>query len=62
MSQINDLQQELQSVRLSVWCNHLALQYCWDMHVTFGLSQNLVNKTCQCVHNTCETHFRALLI
>jgi hypothetical protein len=31
-------------------------------HVTFGLSQDLVNETCHCVPNACEVHFRALLI
>jgi hypothetical protein len=23
-------------------------------HVTFGLSQDLVNETCDCAYNTCE--------
>jgi len=31
-------------------------------HVTFGLSQDLVNETCHCAYNTCEIHFRPLLI
>jgi hypothetical protein len=30
--------------------------------VTFGLSQDLVNETCHCAYNTCEIHFRTLLI
>jgi hypothetical protein len=32
MSQIKDLQEELLSVKASVCCKQLALQYCWDMH------------------------------
>jgi len=30
-------------------------------HVTFGLSQDLVNETCHCAY-TCEIHFRTFLI
>ena len=59
---IKELHQELQAVKVSVCCKHLALQYCWDMHATFGLSWELVNETCLCAYNTCEIHFRALLI
>jgi hypothetical protein len=62
MRQVKDLQDELQSVKVSVCCKHLALQYYWDMHGTFGLSPDLVNETCQCAYSTCEIHFRALLI
>jgi hypothetical protein len=29
---------------------------------TFGMSQDLMNETCQCAYNTCEINFRALLI
>jgi hypothetical protein len=62
MRQVKDLQEEMQSAKVSVCCKHLAVQCCWDMHGTFGLSWDLVNETCQCAYSTCEIHFRALLI
>ena len=30
-TQNKELQQELQSVKVSVCCLHLALRYCWDL-------------------------------
>jgi hypothetical protein len=32
------------------------------VHVTVGLSQDLVNETCDCAYNNCKMNFRALLI
>jgi len=31
-------------------------------HVTFCLSRDIVNETCQCPYNTWKVHFRALLM
>ena len=55
MTQIKDLQNELQSAKVSACCSIIGTCYCW-------LITGPVSETGQCTYNTWKVHFRAVLI